>query len=59
MVDSAFRAGNPADSRAGKCAFQSRVCADFARAPGWEFEDVRCDEFPYGGGGGRDEETAR
>lgn len=48
MTDSRFRAGNPADAEAGKCGFQSRVCADFARAPNWTFENVVCDDWPYG-----------
>jgi hypothetical protein len=47
MVDSAFRAKNPADARAGKCEFQVGACADFDRAPDWEFVDVVCDDWPY------------
>ena len=50
MTDSGFRAGNPADAEAGLCEFQSRVCADFARAPNWTFDDVVCDEWPYSNG---------
>jgi hypothetical protein len=47
MVDSGFRAGNPADKRAGRCDFQVGACVDFARAPGWTFRNVVCDDWPY------------
>ena len=47
VVDSAFRAKNPADSAAGLCEHQVGACMDFSRAPRWEFDDVVCDDFPY------------
>jgi hypothetical protein len=47
MTDSGFRAKNPADERAGRCSFQVGACADFERAPGWTFQDVVCDDWPY------------
>jgi hypothetical protein len=48
MVDSGFRAGNPADVRAGKCEFQVGACVDLDRAPRWTFQRVVCDDWPYG-----------
>jgi hypothetical protein len=47
MVDSGFRAANPADARLGQCAFQVGACVDFARAPRWTFRNVVCDDWPY------------
>jgi hypothetical protein len=51
MIDSGFRAKNPADAAVGMCEFQAGACVDLTRAPRWTFEHIVCDDWPYGKNG--------